>query len=135
MADELNLALQYSYAKGGVAITKTAVAAVDVAGVVSTTGVVSVGTTAESLAFGDVPAVIGSAGYVLLRNLDTTPSTAPVNVIVFGDANTCLVGKLKGGLSDGSVAPDFAILRWNAAAIWVKAITVPQLLEYVLLPD
>jgi hypothetical protein len=148
MADELTLALQYTYAKvsataptmGTVSFLRAVNALVDVTGTVSTAAVITVGTADEVLAAGDVPTAAGSSGYLLVRNLDITPTVAPVNYILLGHDGTTYQIRLKGGLADGSVEPDFAILRWNLASnsIHVKAVCsvgTACMMEYILLPD
>jgi hypothetical protein len=139
MADELSLALQYTYNKNLVAIQKNFNINVTVTGVPSTTCVLNVGTTDESLALGDVPAT-APMGYLLLRNMDTsTVSPAPItNYILISDITISASAapiRLKAGYSDGSVLPEVALMRWNGTAIHAKAFGTAQNLEYVLLPD
>jgi len=120
MANELTLTAALGYAKGTFTNLTRSFTNVsrDVAGSNPIYNVQAVGTSAEALLVGDV----GTAGYILLRNLDAT------NFVEVRDgAGGADVVKLKPG--------DIAMFRLATSTPFVIADTAGINLEYWLIPD
>lgn len=118
MSAELNVAGSIQFSKGGAAVGRIFQSAFfDVSGTSGIQNEISVGITDETLALGDITTI----GWVYMKNLD------PTNFIIVGSDGTLYPLKLKPG------EPMF--VRWNAAAIHVKANTAPCNMEYVLISD
>ncbi len=77
----------------------------------------SIGTGDETLGLGDVATI----GYVFLKNTNDT------NFITIGPDGSSYPIKLKPG--------EFAVTRWNAAAIHAKADTATCILQYMIIED
>ena len=75
----------------------------------------SVGTSEETIALGD----IGTIGWVFVVNTDET------NYVEIGSATGDYLGKMLAGESFGPV-------RWNAAAIYLKANTAACVVRYIV---
>jgi hypothetical protein len=118
MAAELNLAMQYTYLKGGVSIPKSYNMTIDVAGTTSICNVISVTTTDVNLTLGGVNPI---GGFALFHNMDAA------NIIQVSDDGTVYAITLKPNEWSGP-------FRWNTAAIHAKALVATCLLEYILLP-
>lgn len=118
MAQELQVAGSISFTKVGATLSKVFTNSYfDVSGTAGISNVISVGTSDESLALGDISTI----GWVYFKNLDGT------NYISIGSDGTLYPIKLKAG--------EFALMRWNAAAIHAKANTGACNFEYLLIPD
>lgn len=118
MASELQVQGQLSFSKSGAALSRVFPSTYfDVSGTAGVANIISVGTSDESLALGDISTI----GWVYFKNLDAT------NYISVGSDGTLYPIKLKAG--------EFALMRWNAAAIHVKANTAICNMEYLLIPD
>lgn len=119
MANELQVAgsISFTPAAGATLAEDFARAYFTVSGVSGIGNIISVGTSDESLALGDISTI----GWVYFRNLDAT------NFISIGSDGTLYPIKLKAG--------EFALMRWNAAAIHVKANTGACNFKYLLTPD
>lgn len=118
MASELSIQASLAFSKAGAAISKVfSTAYFDVSGTAGIQNVIAVGTSDESLALGDIATI----GWLYMRNLDAT------NFITFGADGTLYNGKMKPG--------EPCLMRWNGAAIHVKANTAPCNMEYVIIPD
>lgn len=119
MANELTISASLSFTKSGVALTHTESGLrFDVADTNYLKTIQAVGTSEEAML---LPADVGTGGYVLLKNLDTTnyitvrPATGAADLI-----------KLKAG--------DVALFRLVAAAPFVLANTSSCDLLIVMLP-
>lgn len=118
MANELQVAGSISFSKSSASLSKVfSNTYFTVSGTAGISNVISVGTGDESLALGDISTI----GWVFFRNLDAT------NYISIGSDGTLYPIKLKAG--------EFALMRWNAAAIHAKANTGACDFEYLLIPD
>lgn len=118
MASELQVQGQLVFAKSGAALSRIFPSTYfDVSGTAGVANVISVGTSDESLALGDISTI----GWVYMKNLDAT------NYITAGADGTLYNIKMKAG------EPFFG--RWNGAAIHVKANTATCNMEYLLIPD
>lgn len=117
MSAELNLQLGINFTKNAATIQRQLNAQFNVAGNNSLQLTRSVATSDVTLSIGS----IGTVGYVYLHNLDAT------NFITFGSDGTNYPLKLKPG--------EFALMRWNAAAVHAKSDTAACLLEYVVVED
>lgn len=118
MAGELLIQLSAKYNKGGAKLEAIFDSYFfDVSGSVGVKSTISVGTSDESLALGDV----ATNGWIYMKNLDST------NYILVSADGTLYHGKMK--------ALEPYLHRWNGAAIHVKANTAPCLMEYMLIPD
>ncbi len=119
MAGELRINLSsFTFSKGTAnATTPLQSVAVTVSGTHSSSGNQSIGTGDETLALVDVSTI----GYVFLKNTDAT------NFITVGPDGSSYPLKLKPG--------EFAIVRWNGAAIHAKADTATCILQYMIIED
>lgn len=118
MANELQVAGAISFSQAGATLSKTfSNTYFTVSGTSGISNIISVGTSDESLALGDISTI----GWVYFKNLD------PTNYISVGSDGTLYPIKLKAG--------EFALMRWNAAAIHAKANTGACNFEYLLIPD
>lgn len=122
MADELKISGTLSFIKGtapgDLKIVRTLSSQTfDVSGTSGFQNIISLATTDETLALGDVATI----GYCLFHNLDAT------NYISIGSDGTLYPLKLKAG--------EWAIARWNAAAIHAKSNSSACNFEYVVIPD
>lgn len=118
MAQELQIQGQLAFSKAGAALSTIFTNAYfDVSGSVGIKNEISVGTSDETLALGDISTI----GWVYMKNLDAT------NYILAGADGTLYNNKMK------PLEPMF--VRWNGAAIHVKANTAPCLMEYMLISD
>lgn len=122
MADELRLSLAIKFTKGTApndAVLGRSVSSqtYDVSGTSGIENIVSVGTSNETLALGD----IGTIGYCYFHNMDST------NYVEIGITSGTYALKLKAG--------EFALVRWNSSAVHCRANTSAINLEYVLIPD
>ncbi len=77
----------------------------------------SIGTGDETLSLGDVATI----GYVFLKNTDAS------NFITIGPDGSSYPIELRAG--------EFAVMRWNAAAIHAKADTATCILQYMIIED
>lgn len=118
MASELQVQGLIAFAKSGASISRTFPSTYfDVSVTAGVQNVISVGTSDESLALGDISTI----GWIYLKNMDST------NYISVGSDGTLYPIKLKAG--------EFCLCRWNAAAIHAKANTGACNMEYILIPD
>lgn len=118
MAQELTIQMSLGFTKALAALGKVfSQSYFDVSGTAAIQNVIAVGTTDETLALGDISTI----GWVYMRNLDAT------NYVTVGSDGTLYPIKLK------PLEP--MLVRWNAAAIHVKANTASCQLEYVLISD
>lgn len=118
MPSELQVQGSIAFTKSGALISRTfASTYFDVSGTAGVQNVISVGTSDESLALGDISTI----GWIYLKNMDAT------NYISVGSDGTLYPIKLKAG--------EFFLGRWNAAAIHAKANTGACNMEYILIPD
>lgn len=118
MANELKIVAGMNFSKGGAKANRRFSESVDVTGDAFTHQVQSVGTTEEVLEQG---AEVGTPGYMIVKNLDTT------NYIEIGSTTGVYDIKLK--------AEEFALYRHNSATIYAKANTAACLVEYWLVED
>lgn len=118
MSREIQLAASVRFSKSG-SIIETVLASmyVDVSGLGGIKSKVTIGTTDETLDLGDIT----TPGYLVIKNLDST------NYVSWGPDGTVYPNKAKAG--------EFAVVRWNGAAIHIKANTASCEVEYTLLPD
>lgn len=118
MASELQVQASIAFTKGGATLSEIfATYYFDVSGSSGIKNIISVGTSDETLALGDITTI----GWFAARNLDST------NYILAGADGTLYNNKMK------ALEPMF--VRWNGAAIHVKANTAPCLMEYLIIPD
>ena len=116
MANELSLRATLVFSKGGAKVNRSESISVTVTGDAFSHDVQSVGTTEEELAQG---AELGTPGYVLLYNLDST------NYVEVGSTTGVYDIKLKAG--------EIALYRHNSATLYAKANTAACLVEYVII--
>ena len=117
MANELSLMISLFFNKLAKTQRQEAIR-VSVTGDSFTHEVQAIGTSEEEVAQG---ADLGTPGYVLLKNLDTT------NYIEVGSTTGVYDIKLKAG--------EIALYRHNSATIYAKANTAECLLEYIIIED
>lgn len=118
MAQEVNVSVALNFSKAGSTISKASgTIYFDVSGTAAIQNTIAVGTSDETLALGDITTI----GWVYMKNLDAT------NYVSIGSDGTLYPNKLK------PLEP--MLVRWNAAAIHVKANTAPCNIEYVLISD
>lgn len=117
MANELTLSVSAGFAKSSILFNKSFAGSVTVSGSYPISTAQNIGTSDETLDLG----AVATPGYIVLKNRDAT------NYITLGEDGTSYPVKLK--------ASEFAILRWNGAAIHAKANTAACDLEYLLIPD
>lgn len=115
MADELSLLVRLAFSKGGASVTRAESIKVTVTGDAFSHEVQSVGTAEEELAQG---AELGTPGYILIKNLDST------NYVEVGSTTGVYDIRLK--------ALEVALYRHNSATVYAKANTAACLVEYVL---
>ncbi len=117
MANELRINLTtFNFAKGTAsANTQPQTIGVTVSGTHSSSGNQSIGTGDETVALVDVSTI----GYVFLKNTDAT------NFMTIGPDGSSYPIKLAPG--------EFAVVRWNAAAIHAKADTATCILQYMII--
>lgn len=118
MADELRLTISLAFSKGGASVTKVKNLSLDVTGDAFTNGVQQIGTSEESIS---ISADIGTPGYVLLCNLDSS------NYVEFGSTTGVYDIKLKAG--------EVALYRHNSGTIYAKANTSPCNVEFIAIED
>ena len=118
MSDELVIGLTFSFSKSGAKVIRSENISVDITGDAFSHEVQSVGTTEEALAQG---ADLGTPGYILIKNLDST------NYVEVGSTTGVYDIKLKAG--------EVALYRHNSATVYAKANTAACLVEYVLIED
>lgn len=116
MAGELSLRVSLSFDKSSAQVRRSSGISVDVAGDAFTHEVQSVGTSEEELAQG---ADLGTPGYVLILNLDST--------------NYVEVGSTTGVYDIKILAGEFACYRHNSATIYAKSNTSAVLCEYIII--
>jgi len=116
MSNELTLRVSLSFSKGDAEVQRSKGISVDVTGDAFTHEVQSVGTTEEQLAQG---ADLGTPGYVLILNLDST--------------NYVEVGSTTGVYDIKLLAGEFACYRHNSATVYAKANTSACLVEYIII--
>ena len=116
MANELSLRATLSFSKGGAIVNRSESISVTVTGDAFNHDVQSVGTTEEELAQG---ADLGTPGYVLIINLDST------NYVEVGSTTGVYDIKLKAG--------ELSLHRHNSATIYAKANTAACLVEYIII--
>jgi hypothetical protein len=117
MANELNLNASLSFVKNAAQVQRNINSSLTVTGNSIVQAVQNIGTADETLALGDISTI----GYVFFHNLDGT------NYIQIGSDGALYPLKLKAG--------EWALLRWNAAAIHAKANTAACDLEYIVVSD
>jgi hypothetical protein len=117
MANELTLSISASFAKSSILFNKAFSGQVTVSGTYPIATAQNIGTSDETLDLG----AVATAGYLVLKNRDAT------NYITLGEDGSSYPIKLKAG--------EFAIVRWNGAAVHAKANTAACDLEYLLIPD
>lgn len=118
MANEIQTSSNLTFSKNSSpSVNWSASASVTVTGNYYVSGVISVGTGDETIALGD----IGTVGWVCLKNLDAT------NFITAGADGSSYPIKLKAG--------EDCKLRWNGAAVHVKADTGACKAAYVIVED
>lgn len=118
MANELQVSGGISFTKSGATLSKNfSNTYFTVSGTAGVSNIISVGTGDESLALGDISTI----GWVFFHNLDA------INYISVGSDGTLYPIRLNAG--------EFALMRWNAAAIHAKANTGACNFEYLLIPD
>ncbi len=117
MANELRLNLgNFSFTKGTASASAPGQSlGVTVSGTHFIGNSQSIGTGDETLALGDV----ATNGYVFFKNTD------PTNFIIIGADGSSYPIKLKPG--------EFAVMRWNGAAIHAKADTATCILQYTII--
>jgi hypothetical protein len=125
MANELTVTAGLRFAKGSgdaaLSITQNLSNTVDVSGTEAGNSLIQVvGTSAEAMA---APSDVGTQGYVLLRNLDTT-NFVTVSTDSAAHANPCV--KLKAG--------EIAVFRANGA-LYLKADTAACRVEFTVIED
>lgn len=117
MALSVGCSLDYTSSDGGRVNIGSHSKSIAPAAIPAKTDIVSVGTSDETLAKGDVATI----GYIWLKNL------GPTNYVEFGSDGTLYPLKLK--------VNEFALLRWNAAALHAKANTAACNVQYAMLSD
>lgn len=117
MANEINLGIQFSFAKSGAGVAKSFSGQITVSGNYHVSGVQNVGTVDETVALGD----IATNGWLFLRNLDST------NYVLCGADGSSYPIKLKAG--------EAVCVRFNGAAVHLKADTAACRVEYALVED
>lgn len=118
MAQELSIQAALAFIKAGASANKNFPSTYfDVSGAAYIANAIAVGTSDEALALGDVSTI----GWVYMRNLDAT------NYISVGSDGTLYPIKMKPG--------EPALIRWNAAAVHVKANTATCQMEYLIIAD
>ena len=117
MASELSVGIQFTFAKDGAGVTKSAAFQVTISGSYHVSGVQNVGTSDETIALGD----IATNGWCYFKNLDST------NFVTLGADGSSYPIKLKAG--------EAAVLRWNGAAVHVKADTASCKVEYGIIDN
>jgi hypothetical protein len=118
MANELSIAVNLIFSKGGAEVSKAINKNLTVTGDAFTHGVQAVGTSEEELAQG---ADLGTPGYVFVVNLDDT------NYVEFGATTGVYTIKIKAG--------EFDLWRHDSATIYAKANTAACNVEYVIIED
>lgn len=116
-ANEATVQVQFVFAKNGARIERQLSDQITVTGAAMQAGVISVGTSDETVAKGDV----GTIGVVYVHNMDAT------NYISVGSDGTNYPLKIKAG--------EVQVFRWNATDIHVKANTAACRLEFILVED
>lgn len=116
MANELTLRVSLSFSKSNAEVKRSKGITVDVTGDAFTHEVQSVGTSEEELAQG---ADLGTLGYVLILNLDST------NYVEVGSTTGVYDIKIQAG--------EFACYRHNSATVYAKANTSAVLCEYIII--
>jgi hypothetical protein len=123
MANELTVTAGLRFAKGSgdaaVSLTNNLSNTVDVSGTEVSDSIQSIGTSAEAMVATD----IGTQGYVLLQNLDTT-NFVTISTDSAAHANPCV--KLKAG--------EIAVFRANGA-LYLKADTGACRVRCVVIED
>src|ERR1043166_6864209 len=114
---ELSLKTVLTYSKNNASVARSISSQFVVSASPLSQGVQNIPTTDATL---DLNA-IGTIGYVYVRNLDAT------NYIIIGSDGSAYPLKLKAG--------EWAVFRWNAAAIHVKANTAACDVEYSAFSD
>ena len=118
MADEISIVVHLLFSKGGANLDKSENILVSVTGDAFTHAVQEVGTTEEALA---QSADLGTPGYMLVKNLDST------NYVEIGSTTGVYDIKLKAG--------EVALYRHNSATVYAKANTAACKVEYSLIED
>jgi len=118
MANEVTVTATLTVDNGNVQMDKSITKSVTMTGNVVQNGVQEIGTSDEQLT---VVADVGTYGYILLRNLDST------NYIEVGAITAQYTAKLSAG--------EIALFRPAANAIYAKANTAACDLEYWLVED
>jgi hypothetical protein len=116
MADELSIIIDLSFSKGGAKVQRSESIKVDITGDAFSHEVQAVGTTEEQLAQG---ADLGTPGYILIKNLDST--------------NYVEIGSTTGVYDIKLLAGEIALYRHNSATIYAKANTSSCNVEYILI--
>ncbi len=118
MTDELRLGFVLSFSKGNASIKKAEHIEVDVTGDAYESAVQEVGTSEEALAQG---ADLGTPGYVMVKNMDST------NYVEIGSTTGVYDIKLKAG--------QLAVWPHNSATIYAKANTATVKVEYTIIEE
>ena len=116
MSDELRLGIVLSFSKGNASIKKAEHIEVDVTGDAYESAVQEIGTSEEVLAQG---ADLGTPGYVLVKNLDST--------------NYVEIGSTTGVYDIKLLAGQPALWPHNSATIYAKANTAAVKVEYTII--
>lgn len=116
-ANELNVNTTFTFTKNGATLQRSISGNVTVSGNISQYGVQTIGTSDETIPLGDV----GTIGYVYIHNLDAT------NFVIFGSDGSVYPNKAK--------ATEPALVRWNGAAVHIKANSGACKVEYAIIED
>lgn len=117
MANEFTASVTGSFNKNSATDIFSASNSVTISGSYFNSGIQLVGTVDEVIALID----IGTVGWVFFKNLDST------NFVTAGSDGSVYPIKLKAG--------EACLLRWNGAAVHVKADTAAVKLQYKLFED
>lgn len=118
MSNEISVNASVSVSKNNASANRSVAKTLNMDGDVIAHGVQAIGTTEESIT---VNADIGTYGYVLLHNMDST------NYIEIGTVTSQLGLKLKAG--------EIALFRCNNNDVFAKANSAECKLEYLLIED
>ena len=116
MANELRIGIVLGFLKSGATLNRSFNKEITVTGDAFTHGVQEVGTSEEELAQG---AEVGTPGYVLVINLDST--------------NYVEIGSTTGVYDIKLLAGEAALYRHNSATIYARANTAACKVEYIVI--